>query len=66
MTSTMYDIPEDTDVVLIIEGKRFYCNRDRLSQASNYFEAMFRVNMKEKDAELIELKVSFGELFKKL
>lgn len=49
-------IPPDTDVVLAVENRCFYCNRSRLARSSPYFEAMFNSQMIESQAEIIELK----------
>ncbi|XP_074646212.1 kelch-like protein 15 [Tubulanus polymorphus] len=49
----MYDYT--CDILLKVEEETFRAHREVLSEASDYFAAMFSVDMKEKDQEAIEL-----------
>jgi hypothetical protein len=43
------------DVILIVEGRKLYCNRAILSIWSPVFEIMFKSNFKEKDSMEVNL-----------
>ena len=47
--TTMYD------VIILVEGRKLYCNRAILSIWSPVFEIMFKSNFKEKDSMEISL-----------
>ncbi|CAL2033895.1 unnamed protein product [Caenorhabditis brenneri] len=43
------------DVIIIVDGQRFKCLKEELSQHSMYFQTMFNSNFTEKDKQDVEL-----------
>uniref|UniRef100_A0A1I7TCL2 BTB domain-containing protein n=2 Tax=Caenorhabditis tropicalis TaxID=1561998 RepID=A0A1I7TCL2_9PELO len=59
-TNTLMDFsdpdPNLHDVVLVVEGQKFYCLRAILARHSEYFYSLFFKDFKEKDEKEVELK----------
>ncbi|PIC14796.1 hypothetical protein B9Z55_026980 [Caenorhabditis nigoni] len=47
---------DKTDVILVVDGKKLHVNKAVLSYHSDYFNAMFNSNFKEKSMSKIEMK----------
>ncbi|CAL2047115.1 unnamed protein product [Caenorhabditis brenneri] len=45
-----------TDAILVVDGKKLHVNKALLSYHSDYFEALFNAEFKEKSMEEIEIK----------
>ncbi|CAL2033970.1 unnamed protein product [Caenorhabditis brenneri] len=52
-----------SDVTLLVDGQKFYCLKEILSENSTYFQSMFFSNFAEKDKKTIELKGVSSEDF---
>jgi hypothetical protein len=46
---------EDSDVVIMVENQRLFAHIDVLTQKSDYFEAMFRSNMRESSERVVSV-----------
>ena len=54
---------QHSDVVFMLEGEPIYANTGILSQRSDYFEAMFRIGMRESIEKVVEIPNCSRELF---
>ncbi|XP_059173904.1 uncharacterized protein LOC131954324 [Physella acuta] len=63
MSCTPTPNPASCDFTIFVDGKEFKSNREILSSNSNYFDALFRSNMKEAKEGRVELHGMTSETF---
>ncbi|SNW62279.1 SKP1/BTB/POZ domain-containing protein [Orpheovirus IHUMI-LCC2] len=63
MTTKAFNNPLYSDIILeCIDGRQIYCHKVILFCKSEYFDIMFRINMKESMEKKIKLDISYGSL----